>query len=72
MTEKTFSGMNGYQLVIVLSNSLEVEYPGRREEKIIFDEVSRALRKRSYVGVLKGGARELFRVYGELSTGIAK
>ena len=59
--------MNGYQLVIVLSNSLEVEYVNKREEKIIYEEVCRALRKRSYVGLLKGGAKELFRAYGELS-----
>ena len=70
LSERTFSGeMDQYQLVIVLSNSLEVDYPQKRDEKIIYAEVCRALRKRSYVTLLKGGAKELFRVYGELSVG---
>ena len=59
--------MDGYQLVIVLSNSLEVDYPQKREERIVFEEVCRALKKRSFLTLLKGGAKELFRAYGELS-----
>ena len=53
--------------MIVLSNSLEVDYPQRREERIVFEEVCRALKKRSFLTILKGGAKELFRAHQELA-----
>ena len=62
ITESTFESLIGYHIVIVLSHSLEVDYQGRDKERKAFDLVCRALRKRCYVGVLHGGASELFKV----------
>ena len=66
LNERVFNELTGYQLVIVLTNSLEVEYPHKQEEKAVYDEVCRALFRRSYVGLLKGGAKELFQHHQEL------
>ena len=63
LKEHHFGSMSGYSLVIVLSNSLEVDYPSRAHEVAIYKKVCSALRKRSQVGLLKGGAKELFRDY---------
>ena len=62
ISEKTFDSLNGYHIVIVLTHSLEVDYPGRDKEKIAFEAVCQAMKKRCYVGLLYGGATELFKV----------
>ena len=66
MKEHHFASLVDFQLVIVLTNSLEVEYPSKKHEKAVYAELCRALRRRSYVGILKGGAKELFRAYHEM------
>ena len=39
ISEKTFDSLNGYHIVIVLTHSLEVDYPGRDKEKTAFEAV---------------------------------
>ena len=56
LREHHFDSMSGYSLVIVLSNSLEVEFPSKKHESAVYEKVCHALRKRSQVGLLKGGA----------------
>ena len=60
LKEHHLKSLEGYMLVIVLSNSLEVDYAGRDHESQVYKRVCRALYRRSYVGLLKGGAKELF------------
>ena len=59
--------MKASQLVIVLSHSLEQDYPSKAKELAVLKEIQKALRRRSYVSLLKGGARELFKVYNEFT-----
>lgn len=63
LTAEHFRMLDSYQLVVVLSNSLEVEYAGKDYEKTVFDALMKAFRRRSCVGLLHGGSKELFRAY---------
>lgn len=66
LRESSFAAFTKYHLVLVLSNSLDLEYPGKEEERQLYNAVNSALKKRSHVSLLHGGAKELFRVYGEI------
>ena len=66
LKESHFAELASYQLVVVLSNSLEVEYEGKEHEKAVYEKVQKALKRRSFVGLLKGGSKELFRFYNEV------
>ena len=66
LRESNFAHISQYHLLVVMTNSLENDYPSKKYETTVYKELKRALKKRSHVSLLIGGSKELFRVYNEM------
>jgi len=68
LTEASFDRLQGMHLVMVLSDSIDREYPEKAREIAGFKLIMSVLRRRSHMGLLHGGARELLRSHSALKT----
>lgn len=56
-----FAAISDYHIVVVQQDFAEIPYQGRSEEALMYTTVIELLKKQSFVGLLQGGAKELFR-----------
>lgn len=61
-----FSAIADYHIVIVQQDFSENPYQGRSEEILMYTTVVELLKKQSFVGLLQGGAKELFRTLEQM------